>query len=425
MGFFEHWLPPQMGPPKKPIVAVFDADLGTSLAFVRTLGRAGVPVHVFSHKALSATRWSRYASFFSRCPDPNDASAFQRWLRKEVDEGRIDLVAPTSDTLAYHLAECASDATERMRRAMPPPDQVRAVLFKDRFAQACARLGIDTPRTLAPLSPEEVAEAASTLRYPVLIKPRSHVGGVDERGEVARTPEELRTLCRPVDASRRPRWLVERHPELRWPVVQEYVRGGWPVYSVSGVLAADGVCLSVRTSRKLAQWHPVLGIGILFERHHDPELQERGVAIARRLLGRGLFEIEFVREEGGRLLALDLNPRAHGPIAFDVARGSNLPLLWYQEAIGEAPHHPGDDVELIWTLALLFHIGQLLRALRGPRRAARLRTYARHLARRRVDAAHDLGDPLASLLFDLLLLRHRGGLVRPFLVAPPIPDYEA
>lgn len=202
------------------------------------------------------------------------------------------------------------------------------------------------------------------------------------------------------------------------------MRGGWPVYSVSGFLAEDGTCLSVRTSAKAAQWHPVLGIGILFERHHDPDLQERGVAIARRLLGRGLFEVELVRGEAGRLLVLDVNPRAHGPIAFDVARGSNLPLLWYQDAIGEAPPRPGNDVELIWTLALLFHLGQLLRALRGPRRVARLRTYARHLGQRRVDAAHDLGDPLASLFFDLQLLRHRCGILRPFLAAPPIPNYD-
>ena len=403
-------------------MAVFDADSPPALTFMRVLGRAGVPVHVYSHSRLPAARLSRFARTFRRCPDTRDYARFGDWLRREVRADRIGLVAPTSDVVAFHLSEIATEATDFMRRAMPEAEAARDVLFKDRFEATCVRLGVATPRTMAPRSLDEVRDAAGSFRYPVVVKPRSHVGFEDVRGGIASGPEQLIATYGSFEASPRAARVLERHPELRLPIVQEYVPGAAAnLYSVSGFLAEDGSCLAALASRKGAPWPSLLGVGTIFEPCRDLELVSFGVDIARRILGRGLFELELIREPGGRLLAIDLNARAYGQIRFDVARGSNTPLLWYRTVTRRTPEPNGpDDPDLLWLNAIPYHVGQLVGLLRGPHRRARLRTYSRSLAHRHVDIVHDAGDPLASLLFDLRMLRHPGGLVRPFLQAPRV-----
>ena len=90
-------------------VGIFDADAPTALAFTRSLGRAGVPVRVYSQRRWPVARFSKHCGDFALCPDPDDAVRFLPWLEKELRSGRIELVAPTSDLIAFYLAEL-SDA---------------------------------------------------------------------------------------------------------------------------------------------------------------------------------------------------------------------------------------------------------------------------------------------------------------------------
>src|SRR3954470_14791818 len=85
-------------------VAVFDADVPTALAFTRSLGRAGVPVKIYSHRDWPMARLSRYCRGYERCPEVA-SPAFLPWLRRELTSKRIQLVAPTSDLLAFQLAQ--------------------------------------------------------------------------------------------------------------------------------------------------------------------------------------------------------------------------------------------------------------------------------------------------------------------------------
>src|SRR5204862_7903077 len=84
-------------------VAVFDANAPPALAFVRSLGRAGIPLRVYSHRRWPVSRYSRWCTEFARCPDPAREEEFLAWLADELRTGRIDLVAPTSAALAFHV----------------------------------------------------------------------------------------------------------------------------------------------------------------------------------------------------------------------------------------------------------------------------------------------------------------------------------
>jgi len=392
-------------------VAIFDADAPPGLAFVRSLGRAGAAIRVYSHRRWPVSRYSLWCEEFARCPDPARGEEFVPWLRDEVRSGRVDLVAPTSDLIAYHVATLPDVFALELRTRFEPAEGVLASLFKDRFDAACRRLGFATPWAAFPRSVEEARDLAEAFRYPAILKPKSHVGVGIARGEVVRDADEMRAGYREYPL---PPAESARHPELALPMVQEYVPGALDnLFSVSGVLGAGGEVVAAMASRKIAQWPPTLGIGIEFHALDDPALVSRGAALASAILGRGIFEVEFIRDpRDGGWVAIDLNPRAHGFIRLDIERGADLPLLWYRIATGaaippaEAPRH-----DLVWKHGVPHAVQRMVRRMRGGAPVAIPSAEA-------VDVIHDRRDPLPTLPFVATMLRHPGGLIRPFLQSP-------
>jgi D-aspartate ligase len=390
-----------------PRVAIFDADAPPALAFLRSLGRADIPLRVYSHRRWPVCRYSRWCTEFARCPDPARAE-FAPWLASELRAGRFELVAPTSDVVAFHVAMLGDAFAPGLRARFEPQEGVLASLFKDRFDAACRRLGFATPWAAFPRSVEEARDLAGTFRYPAIVKPKSHVGVGIARGEVVQDADELRGAYRGYVL---PRAEAERFPELALPMVQEYVpRALDNLYSVSGVLGVSGQVVAAAASRKIAQWPPALGIGIEFHSIDDPELVSHGAALAAAVLGRGIFEVELIRDRrDGRWVAIDLNPRAHGFVTLDVKRGNDLPLLWYRIATGDvvsplpAPRH-----RVVWKHCVPHAVQRAVRRLRGAT-VTDLPATAEV-----VDVIHDARDPFPTLPFVATMLRHPGGLIRPF-----------
>lgn len=117
-----------------PAVAVFDADAPTAIAFTRSLGSRGVPVHVYSHRRVTAAGVSRHAAQLRWAPPLDLPEEFLPWLEKRLRTGEIACVAPTSDLVAYSLAELEGLVPGPLARVLPAGEAVRTSLFKDRYA---------------------------------------------------------------------------------------------------------------------------------------------------------------------------------------------------------------------------------------------------------------------------------------------------
>lgn len=398
-------------------IAIFDADAPPALAFLRSLGRAGVRTCIYGPRALPVARFSRFAADYRRCPDPEDSDAFLRWLEARVRDGDITCIAPTSDLLAFYISEVLHLLPARVQAALPSREAMLDALFKERLHEICARLGQVTPKTVSPRSLDEAMEMARGLEWPLVIKPKSHVGVGLARGVVVHERDDLRRHFVAYDFPVRGRTVLDRYPGLRWPLLQEYIPNALGnLFSVTGLLGAGGEPLAYSATRKVSQWPPQLGVGTLFEPYVDEGPPRRGVEIARGILGRGIFELELVFDERTeRHVAIDLNPRAYGQIALDIARGHDLPLLWYQLAHGRDPAPVGDAAtDVRWVHSIPYHVGHLVGLLRGPQRRTRLRRWAGGLRGAWVDVVNDAADPLPSVAFTARMLRHPGGLLRPF-----------
>ncbi len=400
-------------------VAVFDASSPPALAFVASLGRRGVPLTVCGPGgAFEAARWSRYRTQFRRCPPPEDHDRFRSWLCERLRNGDIGRVAPTSDLIAFHLAALREEFPRPVRRTLAPLAELETCLLKTRFAQACARIDQATPETYVPASVDEAAALARGLGYPVVLKPPSHLAvGSAVRGVIARDETELRANLDPYPIPPQATALAQRYPELRRPLLQRYLPSASRcVYSVSGYKDADVGIVAALVSVKREQWPPGTGISMVQQSCGDGRVLRRGLATVDRLLSCGLFELELVLE-GETLLAIDLNPRAFGFIGLDIALGNDLPWLWYRSTLAPLPPGPPavptDGLE--WRLPLPFHAAHWVAVALGPDRGTELRGYVGALGRASVCAFGSWRDPLPKLLSALLLLRHPGGLIRPFV----------
>jgi len=127
--------------------------------------------------------------------------------------------------------------------------------------------------------------------------------------------------------------------------------------------------------------------------------------IVDKVLSRGIFEIEVVAE-GDNLYAIDLNPRAFGFIALDIARGSDLPWLWYRSTLQRMSPSPNAIcksaiVAYSSLLAFMGPLSELRRRLMGGEEG-------RHssLPRAAVSMLGHWSDPVPMIVNRLYELRH-------------------
>jgi hypothetical protein len=116
-------------------------------------------------------------------------------------------------------------------------------------------------------------------------------------------------------------------------------------------------------------------------------------------LSRGIFEVELIAD-GANLHAIDLNPRAFGFVELDMARGSDLPWLWYcmtQERLAPLGERTGNSVTA-------YHAFLPFLGVRMPARSS-------------VSLLGHWSDPLPKIISHLYLMRHPRSLLRARITA--------
>lgn len=316
---------------------LFDATYHGTLAAVRSLGRAGIPVVVADPRRLTPATWSRYTTRSVRCPPVADAEAFVAWLVRFGERHGRHVVYPTSDEVAFLLAENHVRLEPLFATYQPDLDHTLGILDKKRLHGAAETAGIQTPETRFPTSAREAQEMADGLDGPVLFKPRTQLFlRAHRKGEIvsdrARVADAYAAFRR--DNVYLPP-VAERTPELTQPMLQRYYsEAADGIGSVSGFRSRDGKVLAVLGALKILQRPRRLGIGLCFESQPvEPELLARVTRMLEELSYFGVFELEFIEEQGGARLLIDMNPRFYSQVELDVARGLDLPRMAYAAAM--------------------------------------------------------------------------------------------
>ncbi|MFB9466201.1 carboxylate--amine ligase [Streptomyces cinereospinus] len=276
-----------------------------TLGAVRSLGRAGVEVHVVADCAASPVRTSRFVRRLHPPPGPDaspaDVAAVLRRVAAEIARPAV-LIA---------LDDASAVAVGRLRAALAPAYLLPAmpaglserVADKAELAATCTALGLPHPRTLVPDSAGRAAEATRRLGPPVVAK--------WSRPWLLPTAGDLRSTVL-VHSPRQARELYARSAEAGSRLLlQEFLPPGpdrdWFFHGYadrSGAVRAGG------PGRKLHAWPRTAGLTAVGEWTPNPEVR----SLAERLTGalgyRGILDLDFRRcGRTGRYHLLDFNPR--------------------------------------------------------------------------------------------------------------------
>lgn len=325
-------------PAARPPVLLCVGDYHGTLAAVRSLGRAGVEVTVADWRRLVAARWSRWAARTVTCPDPGaEPRGFVDWLLEEGARRPGQALLATTDELAWLFARHFGELSRWYRLDTPPVEVIYGLLNKVRLAQACARVGLESPAATLYESEQQLEQLAGALRYPLVVKPQTQVLlAPHQKGRVVEGPDALLPAVRDFLAATRHRpELLEGDPGAGRPMLQAYLPRAGGVYSLTGFIDRTGEVFVTRACRKVLQRPRRLGTGLCFEAAEvDEGLAGRVRALCLEVGYRGVFEAELLEGERGPAL-IDFNPRFYGQVALDIARGLDQPLLAYLQAIGD------------------------------------------------------------------------------------------
>lgn len=350
------------------------------LAFVRSLGRRGVPVWVLDSTRERPGMRSRFATpvlLPDVCAEPD------AWLAALLDLAARTPAPPvllaTGDEHALLVAAHRERLGAHLRFRLPPPGVVEMLCDKRRQYEYLLAQGHPLPRT-AFVEHDETdagALAAATTGFPCVVKPcfshRWMRRGSGAKLGVARDAEDARRLHRTMTADGEPVLLQEVIPGAD-DALHGYV----------GYFAADGRARAGITKRKLRQHPPGFGNGSLQVSTLEPEVAER----VERLLGalgyQGLVAVEYKRDaRDGRDKLIEINPRSISATQLAIDAGIDLPWIAYADVVGlTLPPTPSARagvkyLHLGWDVQALrarddLTLGAWLRSLRGVRSHALL-----------------------------------------------------
>jgi D-aspartate ligase len=293
-----------------------------ALAIIRTLGRAGVPVHAVLESRTSPAAWSRYVH--GRVlwnPDPDDDPGLLSGLQ-EIGRalGNRPVLIPTDDAGAILVAEHAELLAPLFRLPSQPADLPRQLASKERLAELCTLVGVPTPTIRSAPSPAALVGTATGLTFPTVVKIAEpwHAGNghsvksttiVQDAGELGELADRLG---------------FGPGPAL---LLQEYLPAesseDWFFHGHVGE-DSDGAAvfrMSV-TGRKIRSYPPTAGITTLGRAWDNPELRATAEKFLAAVGYRGIVDLDFrLDRRSGSYHLLDANPRPGAQFA--IARRSD------------------------------------------------------------------------------------------------------
>lgn len=304
-----------------PRVLILDGFWNKSLAAVRSLGSRGFFVAAGESTRFAPALFSRYCRrrfvYPSAARRPDD---FLGALECELTTGHYDVLFPM-ELSTQLLVTKNRQRLEGMVR-IPYANEVLALSAHDKgfLASFAMERGIDCPATFIPGGPEQAAEMASKLPYPVLVKPRHSSGG---RG-IVRVDREADLLA----------GYTRVHARYPLPIVQECIRPGGEALGVAVLMNFGSEPRASFAYRRLREYPITGGPSTLRESIWNPALRETAERLLSSLGWVGVAMVEFKEDPSdGRPKLLEVNSRFWGSLHHAIVCGVDFPYLLYSLAM--------------------------------------------------------------------------------------------
>ncbi|MER6015722.1 ATP-grasp domain-containing protein [Streptomyces bluensis] len=313
-----------------------------TLGAVRSLGRAGVEVHVVAESGGPHARSRFVASTHAPPPPGASPDEFAAVLRRVAARiARPAVLIPMDDASALAVSRLRAELGDGYLLPDQPADLAERVADKAELAAVCERLGVPHPVTLVPDDAAQAAAFAWELGLPVVAKwsrPWRVPAGTGLRStQVVRSADEARALFRRTEEAGS-RLLLQAYlppgPDRDWFFHGYADRGG--------VVRGGGPGLKQRA------WPPGAGLTTVGRWTPNPDVQALAEQVVSALGYRGVFDLDFRRDGAGAYHLLDFNPRPGAQFRLfadtagvDVVRALHLDLT--HRAVPDGSPLPGRE----------------------------------------------------------------------------------
>jgi D-aspartate ligase len=321
---------PQMMPDLSTPVVVLRGVAHGGLGITRSLGSWGVPVYTVESKRLTPAFYSRYSrGNFLWNLEEHRADESVSFLRSVADKlGRDALLFPTSDRAAIFLAENADALTPWFTFSRQAPELVKCLCSKREMYWRATRHGLPVPETRFPTTRAEIANFATMLNFPVVLK------AID--GD--RISKRLRRRMFIVHSSSE---LMRAYEQINDPqnvVLQDYIPGQedncWIFHAYFN---HNSECVAAFTAKKLRQCPAYAGATSLAVSRKNAVVEATLIRFLQAIGYTGLVDIDIRYDaRDGLYKVLDINPRIGANFRLFVsANGFDLARIYYLEMTGQ------------------------------------------------------------------------------------------
>ncbi|MFG2458197.1 ATP-grasp domain-containing protein [Streptomyces sp. NPDC048523] len=276
-----------------------------TLGAVRSLGRAGVQVHLVADATGSPVRNSRFVRQIHPPPPPGASLADIAAALRRIATGvaRPAVLIPMDDASGIAVGRLREELAPAYLLPQQPGTLPERVADKAELAGVCAAAGVPHPETVIPESAEHAASAARGLGLPLIAKwsrPWLLPAGAGLRSTVVvRSAQEARELyLRTGEAGSRLllQAFLPAGPDRDW-----FFHG---YADRSGAVCGGGPGVKSRA------WPRGAGLTAVGRWAPNPQVQLLAERLAGELGYRGIFDLDFRRcGTTGRYHLLDFNPR--------------------------------------------------------------------------------------------------------------------
>jgi protein-tyrosine-phosphatase/predicted ATP-grasp superfamily ATP-dependent carboligase len=301
-------------------VLVLGHDTRSFLSVIRSLGRAGIEVHVAWFEPSAPALRSRYVAREHEIPAyrPGEnewRDALTELMRRE----RFDLVVPCDDQRGLPLAAHRAELERCGRIWCPAPEALELLGDKHKTSELARSLGLPVPREAIVSDRNQLEALRDEFAPPLILKP-----------PWSYTPAnvEARGLVRRADTWEAADLLLDEMLEGGPVALQEFCRG---VGIGVELLLSEGAPLLAFQHVRLHE--PLHGGGSSYRRGVpvSTDLLQAALKLLGALRYTGVAMVEFKRDPvTGRWVLLEVNARFWGSLPLAVASGADFPLALFQ-----------------------------------------------------------------------------------------------
>ncbi len=194
-------------------VFVTDAQMRSSLAVIRSLGKKGITVTAGEETRFATGFFSKYCKSHVVYPSPSkNKEAFADYLLRILKGGDYNVLFPVADACLAPIIDNEREIATYTTIALPQRDIFMQGYDKGITLKTATKSGIPCPKTYFVNNLDEIYGLADNVEYPVVLKPRISSG---RRGiEICNSFDELTAKYKKLEV------------EYNKLLIQEYIPSG-------------------------------------------------------------------------------------------------------------------------------------------------------------------------------------------------------